>query len=183
MFDGTRSRQDYNQSLGSKGIRTGQGKFIISDCVFQNLQEAVRIYPHLVALELDGGSFDEIDGMPFSFENGAAGPVSIRGARGLSVVHSSPAGHHVALPYMGTSTRIQVTVNSRVASAPILAAHLSVVCDEQGVITKEVWSSGRGANTPVPTIVASVRDGTIHLLLDARRYGTVSPGVEIEAYY
>lgn len=181
IFDGMRSRQDYNQSLNSKGIRTGQGKFLISDCVFQNLGEAVRVYPHLVALELDGGSFDEIDGVPFAFENGATGPVSIRAVRGIPVVHSSAAGHEVVLPYMGASTRLQLTVNAQAMNAPILAAHLSIVCDEQGAIANEVWSSGRGASASVAVIPASVRNGRIHLSLDARRYGAASPCVEMDA--
>lgn len=182
IFDGMRSRSDYNQSLTAKGIRTGQGKFVITDCIFKNLQEAVRISPHLVAMQIDGGSFDKIDATRLAFENGGVGSVSIRAARGLPDVRSSPAGHNVVLPYMGASTRLQVTVNSRAAGAPVLAAQLSVVCDEQGVIAQEAWSSGRGNNAPVSTIPASVKDGAIHLLLDPRRYGAVPPGVEVDAF-
>jgi hypothetical protein len=180
-FNGMRSRGDYNQSLDSKGIRTGQGTFSLSDCLFQNLQEAIRVYPYLKTLEVDGGSFDQVGSALVAMEHGATGPISIRAARGLATVKSSPAGHDVSLPYMGPSTRLQVTINARTATAPILTAHFSVVCDEQGVMAKEIWSSGRGGASASPSIAAEVRDGSIHLLLEARRYGSALPSVDVEA--
>lgn len=184
IFDGARSRPDYNQSLAPKGVRTGHGKFAIADCLFQNLQEGIRVSPYLDSLDLDGGSFSAIERLPIVVEDATAGPISVRGVRGLAPVRNSGSVHDVTLPYLGVHTRLSVTVSGRTVNAPILAAQYAVASSRDGVIVDEVWRSGsapRQAMSAPASVGARLRDGAIQLSLEARQFGSASPSIDVTA--
>ncbi|MGK6320533.1 glycosyl hydrolase family 28-related protein [Sphingomonas sp. DT-204] len=187
VIDGMRSNPDYNQSLASKGIKTGHGRFSLINCSFRHLaSEAIRVGPGLVALQVEGGAVEEVKGDVIVVENDSVGPITIRNVHGLAQVATAGTEHRVTLPWLGSRCRWHVTVNSRDAEAPTPAAQYMVAAGQKAAV-ETLWSMGASAAAIVAPVMVSATDRAaagrvVQIRLDARQVGTVAPAIDAVGY-
>lgn len=189
VFDGERTHSDYNQSLAPKGIRTGQGRFSITNCSFRRMpSEAVYVGPGLVSLDIDGGTIDAIPRDPIMVESEPKGAIVIRNLRGLALVESAGGGHKLVLPWFGARTRWQVTVNSRSAEASVQAAQFVVGRKAGNIVAQSVWNFGDGTPEATAKLVLGGRSvagsdrAVVQIGLAARQFGVAAPAVDVVGY-
>lgn len=187
VIDGMRSNPDYNQSLASKGIKTGYGRFSVTNCSFRHLtSEAIRVGPGLVALQVEGGSVEEVKGEIIVVENDPVGPITIRNMHGLAQVATVGTEHRVTLPWLGSRCRWHVTVNGRDAAAPTSAAQYMVAAGQKAAV-ETLWSMGANATAVISPVAAgsanrSTAGRVMQIRLDARQFGTVAPVIDALGY-
>lgn len=185
IIDGMRTNPDYNQSLNSKGIRTGHGRFLVSNCVFRNLAaEAFRIDPGLMSLQVDGGSIERSKGDRVVVQDTAPGPISFRNMQGLANVATVGMEHQLSLPRLGSASHCNITIHSRDPSASVPVAQCLVVASQKGASARILWSGGQVApSISVADRTSSGSDGgAIVVRLDARQFGSGAPTVDTIAH-
>lgn len=189
IFDGERTHPDYNQSLVPKGIHIGRGRFAIINCAFRRMpSEAIRVSPGLVSLDVDGGSLEAVERDPIVVDGDSGGAIAIRNLRGLARVETAASAHRVLLPWLGTHTRWQVTVNGRDAGAQVQAAQFLVAGRIDGVVGQAVWNIGAAAEIVAGLVssqgVAAEATGgrTLELRLATRQFGATAPVVDVVGY-
>jgi len=126
VFDGSRSRDDYNASATAGGILTGAGARIhLADCHFRNLsQEAVRIGPYLDRLVLSGGSIRDCAGHSIVSAADAGGELAVRAVDGFGRRFDRGA---LVLPWRGAATHWRVTARTSSGDGAIASADCAVV--------------------------------------------------------
>ncbi|WP_445191794.1 glycosyl hydrolase family 28-related protein [Sphingomonas sp. Tas61C01] len=185
IFDGERTNPAYNQSLAAKGIRTGNGRFLVTGCVFRRLSsEAVRVGPGLVALSVQSSTIETVARDAIRVDGDPAGTIAINDVRGVVHIATGSGGEHqVSLPWLGPRARWQVTVNGRDADAPTAAAHFVVAPRPTGVLVQQAWSLGATASVGAARGPARQDDtpAGIRLRFSAREFGGATPTIEAAA--
>jgi len=185
IFDGERTNPAYNQSLAAKGIKTGNGRFLVTGCVFRRLSsEAVRVGPGLIALSVQSSTIEAVARDAILVDGDPAGPIAISNVCGVAQMTTGSGGEHRALlPWLGSRTRWQVTVNGRDPDAPTAAAHFLVAPRGAGVLVQQAWSLGAPASAIAARDPAR-QDGVpagIRLRFSAREFGGAAPTIEAAA--
>ena len=173
VIDGLRTNADYNQSLASKGIRTGNGDFFVSGCTFRNLAgEVFCVGGGLVSLQVDGGRAEKVVGAMVKLDGDVRGPITIRNMQGLCGVTADGADHRVSLPWLGPATRWIVTICSRDASAPVATFQCVVSAAPGKSAAQATWHVGSSA----PALSVGTRNAngrSLELRIPARQMGAM----------
>jgi hypothetical protein len=113
-------------------------------------------------------------------EENSSGPVVVRQVTGVASWIANDREHHIlALPWLGSRSRWQVTITSREQGAPITAAQFLVAVDPTGITAHTLWNTGAKA---VPTVGRSSDGQIVQLFLDTRQFGAAPPHADVIAH-